>query len=64
MTPGATGTMTIPCEKIAMRAFEKWSKRGYPHGSDQRDWYEAETELRMEISRTGAMPAAGAPMRR
>lgn len=59
---GATATMTINLDKIAMRAYEKWCKRGCPHGSDQRDWYEAEAELKAEIIRTGAM--AGASSRR
>jgi hypothetical protein len=41
----------IPREKIAMRAYEKWCKRGRQHGSDKQDWVEAETELRAEMSR-------------
>ena len=39
-------TMNVPREKIAMRAYEKWCKRGRPHGTDKQDWTEAETELR------------------
>lgn len=46
------GTTTVPREKIAMRAYEKWCKRGRPHGTDKQDWVEAETELRAEMSRT------------
>jgi len=42
----------VPHEKIAMRAYEKWCKRGRPHGTHQQDWTEAETELRNEISRS------------
>ena len=38
----------IPPDKIAMRAYEKWAKRGYSHGRDQQDWLEAEAELRNE----------------
>jgi hypothetical protein len=45
----------IPTEKIAMRAYEKWCQRGYPHGNDQRDWYEAEQELLAEYR----MPTSG-----
>ena len=38
--------MKIPHEQIAMRAYEKWVKRGKPFGSSQQqDWYEAEKEL-------------------
>ena len=51
-------TMQVPREKIAMRAYEKWVKRGKPNGTDLQDWVEAETELRAEISRpnTGSTP--------
>ncbi len=55
-----TAGMKVPHEKIAMRAYEKWCKRGRPHGTDKQDWIEAEAELRAEMSRTGtpqAMPA-------
>ena len=41
----------IPAETISMRAYEKWCRRGMPHGSDQQDWYEAEAELRTEKSK-------------
>src|SRR5262245_19826684 len=44
----------IPHEKIAMRAYEKWCKRGCPHGTDRQDWYEAEMELRNEMMRGGS----------
>jgi hypothetical protein len=47
-----TTPLKIPHEKIAQRAYEKWCKRGCPHGSDMKDWIEAETELRLELSRT------------
>ena len=39
----------IPHDKIAMRAYEKWCKRGRPQGSDQQDWLDAERELRAEM---------------
>jgi hypothetical protein len=45
----------IPHEKIAMRAYEKWCKRGRPHGTDHQDWMEAEAELRAEQARLGGM---------
>jgi hypothetical protein len=51
MTPPAV-TSAIPHEKIAMRAYEKWLKRGGCHGSDLQDWTEAEKELKAELSRT------------
>jgi hypothetical protein len=50
-TPGQ-----IPHEKIAMRAYEKWVKRGRPNGTDQKDWMEAEAELRAEYQRNTGTP--------
>jgi hypothetical protein len=47
-----SGPMKVPHEKIAMRAYEKWVKRGRPHGTDVQDWIEAETELKVEMART------------
>jgi hypothetical protein len=37
-------------EQIALRAYEKWVKRGRPEGTHLQDWYEAEAELRKESS--------------
>ena len=54
MTPPATGAVKVPHEKIAMRAYEKWCKRGYAHGHDRQDWVDAETELRAEYARAGS----------
>jgi hypothetical protein len=48
-------TLQVPREKIAMRAYEKWCKRGRPQGTDKQDWTEAELELRNEMSRTAGM---------
>ncbi len=45
--------MKVPHDKIAMRAYEKWMKRGCKHGNHVQDWMEAEAELRAEVSRTG-----------
>jgi hypothetical protein len=47
----------IPHDKIAMRAYEKWVKRGRPHGTDQQDWAEAEAELKAEHARMSGSPA-------
>lgn len=49
----STSSMPIPHDKIAMRAYEKWVKRGRPQGSDRQDWLEAEAELRAEVQRSG-----------
>jgi len=51
--------MKLPQEKIAMRAYEKWCKRGRPHGTDKQDWTEAENELRAELSRSQGSPMSG-----
>jgi hypothetical protein len=56
VTPPLTQTtstpLTIPQEKIAMRAYEKWIKRGRPQGTEMLDWLEAENELKAEMART------------
>ena len=44
--------LKVPHEKIAMRAYEKWVKRGRPHGTDLQDWVDAENELRAEMMRS------------
>lgn len=41
----------IPHEKIAMRAYEKWLKRGKQSGSQDADWLQAEAELRVEMTK-------------
>jgi hypothetical protein len=50
--PTTPTAMHIPHEKIAMRAYDKWCKRGCPMGTDKLDWSEAEAELRTEMMRT------------
>ncbi len=55
----AAQPVQVPHEKIAARAYEKWCKRGRPHGTAVQDWLEAERELQTEFSRT-----AGQTMRR
>jgi len=56
---GTGKTVKVPHEKIAMRAYEKWCKRGRPHGTDQQDWTEAEKELLTELSRSQGSPLGG-----
>jgi hypothetical protein len=46
----------IPHDKIAMRAYEKWCRRGRPHGTDKQDWMEAEQELRTEMTHGTTSP--------
>ncbi len=40
----------VPHERVAMRAYEKWCQRGCPPGTDVQDWYEAEAEVRAELT--------------
>ncbi|MEW6008751.1 MAG: DUF2934 domain-containing protein [Candidatus Omnitrophota bacterium] len=35
--------------KIAKRAYELYEKRGYSHGNDWSDWFEAERQIRREM---------------
>ena len=56
-------TTNVPREKIAMRAYEKWCKRGRPHGTDKQDWVDAENELKAELSRNSGTQS-GQPQNR
>ena len=51
----AMPSVKIPHEKIAMRAYDKWVKRGCEHGHHHEDWMEAEAELRAEYARTASL---------
>jgi hypothetical protein len=42
----APPNVAIAREAVARLAFQKWQKRGCPIGTDQRDWFEAEVELK------------------
>ena len=58
-TPTTPHTTTgVAHEKIAMRAYDKWCKRGRPYGTARQDWLEAEAELRAEMAR---VPATSPP---
>lgn len=50
----AGGHTSVPTEKVAMRAYQKWLQSGCQHGCDKQHWLEAEAELRTEMSRGGA----------
>lgn len=43
-----TSEVQIPFNEIAARAYEKFVARGYSHGFDVQDWFDAEDELRAE----------------
>ncbi len=68
-TPSASGThgahgARVPHDKIAMRAHEKWCKRGRPHGTDKQDWLEAETELCQELGHSSCSTPHSHPQAR
>jgi hypothetical protein len=47
-SPAATPSPVIPQpphEVIALRAYEFFVERGYAHGGDLQDWFQAESEL-------------------
>ena len=54
--PATTHRVQVPHERIAQRAYEKWMKRGCPHGTDVQDWIEAERELMAEMARSSPPP--------
>lgn len=37
---------------IRTRAYELWEKRGRQHGQAHTDWFQAEAEVRSQVSRT------------
>ena len=49
--PAASTAPEIPIRQaeISQRAFEKFAARGYVHGFDQQDWFDAEEELTAEF---------------
>jgi hypothetical protein len=47
----SSSQVQVPHDRIAMRAYEKWMKRGCPQGTAFQDWVEAETELVAELNR-------------
>ncbi len=48
--PHATAMQgSLPMEKIAMLAYQKWVKGGCKHGCDKQHWFEAEAEVKAEM---------------
>jgi hypothetical protein len=39
---------TLSETEVAVRAYTKWLERGRPVGDGQRDWFDAQDELRRE----------------
>ena len=49
ISPATPRSSDLPDELIAMRAYEKWQRRGCPMGQDAaQDWYAARSELEQE----------------
>jgi len=48
-TSTKAGGKTITREQIAQRAHEIWVKRGCKPGEDERNWLEAEKQLKAEL---------------
>jgi Protein of unknown function (DUF2934) len=36
-------------EAVKKRAYELYCKRGYTHGNDKKDWFEAEKQITREL---------------
>jgi len=45
----ATATLSITHEQIAERARQIWEQHGRPQGEDERNWREAERQLKREF---------------
>ncbi len=64
-TQPQTSPSKVAHDKIAMRAYEKWCKRGKPMGNNpEQDWIEAERELMQEHSRGQSGPQTSSTQRR
>lgn len=46
---GREGPVRLTHEQIGERAKLIWEQRGCPPGEDERNWYEAETQLKREL---------------
>ena len=51
--PSASAQTSLPQDKVAMRAYQKWLQRGCKHGNDKQDWMDAEAEVRAEMMKGG-----------
>ena len=50
---GAATQTSLPQDKIAMLAYQKWLKGGCKHGNVKKDWMDAEAELKLEMMKSG-----------
>ena len=47
--PSTAPTRTLTHDQVAERARRIWQERGCPHGEDERNWREAEKQLKHEL---------------
>jgi hypothetical protein len=47
---GRQSSVHLTHEQIEERARLIWKQRGCPRGEDEKNWYEAETQLKRELS--------------
>jgi len=65
--PAPPAASQVSHEVIAVRAYEFFIQRGYAHGSDLQDWFQAESELlarQPSLSAETAEEAVKTPRRR
>ncbi len=53
-TSGIPANNEMYRQRIAMRAYEKWLRRGCKDGADRQDWLEAESEIMADMKRTNS----------
>lgn len=51
MAQASTSPGNVPMEKVAMLAYQKWVKGGCKHGCDKQHWFEAEAEVKAEMTK-------------
>lgn len=49
--PAQAAMSAVATDKIAMLAYQKWLKAGCKHGCDKQHWYEAEAELKAQMTK-------------
>jgi hypothetical protein len=52
MTSPSADDGALEGDAISRRAYQRFEERGYEHGRDLEDWFEAERELREQRGRT------------
>lgn len=50
-TSGTDGDPSARRQRIELLAYLNWLARGCPHGSPEEDWFQAERQVRLEMSK-------------